>query len=225
MPTDFPTIRRSAAAIPAIALVVGALALPALLPAPAEAQGFAVRGGAASGQNGAVAGSRGAISNGQGGGAIGRNFAIGDGQGNGAFGGRFAIGDGQGNGAARSGACAATANAAGCRGRAATWGSDGTFSGAAGTEITGENGFVSGRRNLERDADGTWSGSSALDAAGENGSYSGSASLDDGIYSRDATYSGADGQSVTVEGAYEAGSGGSRTVTCIDASGATVDCP
>lgn len=225
MHTRFRTNRRSAAARPAIALMVGTLALTALLPVPAEAQGLILRGGAAAGENGAVAGSRGVISNGQGGGAIGRNFAIGDGQGNGAVGRRFAIGDGQGNGAAGAGGCAANANAAGCRGRVATWGSDGTFSGAAGTEITGENGFVSGQRTLARDADGTWSGASALDAAGENGSYSGNASLDDGIYSRDATYSGVDGQSATVEGAYEVGSGGSRSVSCIDASGATVDCP
>jgi hypothetical protein len=210
MQTNSRNTRRASMAIPAFALAFGALAVTALLPAPADAQGFGFRAGAVSGENGAIAGSRGVISNGQGGGAIGRNFAIGDGQGNGATG---------------SGACAANANAAACRGRAATWGSDGTFSGAAGTEIAGENGFVSGRRNLERDAEGNWSGASALDASGQNGSYSGAASLDDGAYSREATYSGTEGQSATVEGDYEVGSGGSRSLTCIDASGATVECP
>jgi hypothetical protein len=225
MQSQFRTNRRSTASIPAIALMLGALAVSVLLPVPAEAQGFGFRAGAASGENGAIAGSRGVISNGQGGGAVGRNFAIGDGQGNGAFGGRFAVGDGQGNGAAGARGCAANANAAGCSGRAATWASDGSFSGVAGTEITGENGFVSGRRNLERDADGNWSGASALDASGQNGSYSGNATLDDGTYSRGATYSGVEGQSATVEGEYQAGSGGSRSVTCIDASGTVVDCP
>lgn len=195
MQTHFRTNRRSTAAIPAIALMLGALAVSVLLPVPAEAQDFGFRAGAASGENGAIAGSRGVISN------------------------------GQGNGAAGARGCAANANAAGCSGRAATWSSDGSFSGVAGTEITGENGFVSGRRNLERDADGNWSGASALDAAGQNGSYSGNATLDEGNYSREATYSGADGQSATVAGDYQAGSGGSRSVTCIDASGTVVDCP
>ncbi|MBV0913812.1 hypothetical protein [Anianabacter salinae] len=204
------TTRRASVAKPAFAVLVSALAATLLMPVSAEAQGFGFRAGAASGQNGAIAGSRGVISNGQGGGAIGRNFVI---------------GDGQGNGAARSGGCAANVNAAGCSGRVATWGSDGTFSGAAATEITSENGFFSGNRSLDRDADGTWSGTSEVDASGLNGSYSGNASLDDGTYSRDATYSGTEGQSATVEGAYELGSGGSRSVTCIDASGAVVNCP
>lgn len=210
MQTRSQTPRRASVTRSARALMVGALAATLLLPVPAEAQGFGFRTGVASGQNGAVAGSRGIISNGQGGGAIGRNFAI---------------GDGQGNGAAGSRGCAANANAAGCRGRVATWGSDGTFNGAAGTEITGANGFVSGNRSLERDAEGNWTGASALDAAGQNGSYSGTASLADGGYSRDATYSGTEGQSATVDGSYQAGSGGSRSVTCINASGAVVDCP
>lgn len=202
--------RRSFLARPAFAAMVGVLAATLLVPVPADAQGFGFRAGGAAGENGAVAGSRGFVSNGNGGGAIGRNFAI---------------GDGQGNRAARSGGCAANANAAGCRGRAATWAADGTFSGRASTEFTGENGSLSGNRNLDRDADGNWSGNRALDATGQNGSYSGSATLDDGTYAREGTYSGADGQSATVEGSYQAGSGGSRTVTCIDASGAVVTCP
>lgn len=217
--------RRASGAIPAMALLVGAFAVTVLLPVPAEAQGFGFRGGAVSGPNGSAAGSRGIISNGQGGFAAGRNFIVGDGQGNGAFGSGFAIGDGQGNGAARRGGCATNANATGCTGAAATWGSDGTFSGAAGTEITAENGYLSGNRTLDRDAEGNWSGTRALDAAGENGSYSGAANFEEGAYTRGATYSGAEGQSATVEGSYEVGSGGSRTVTCIDASGTVVNCP
>lgn len=218
------TTRRASVAIPAFAVMVGALAATLFMPAPAEAQGFGFRAGAAAGANSAIAGSRGLISNGQGGGAIGRTFATGDSQGNGKFGRRYVVGDGQGNGAARSGNCAANVNATGCRGRAVAWGSDGTFSGVAGTEITGENGAISGRRTVDRDAEGNWSGASAREAAGQNGSYSGNTSLDDGTYSRDATYSGAEGQSATVEGTYQAGSG-SRSVTCIDASGAVVECP
>lgn len=207
----YPQItRRASVTRPALILMAGALAASLVLPVPADAQGFGFRAAGASGQNGAAAGSRGIVSNGQGGGAVGR---------------KFAIGDGEGNGAAGVGRCATTVHAAGCSGRAATWGSDGTFSGRAGTEITGENGFISGNRSLDRDAEGNWSGASALDATGQNGSYSGTASLDNGAYSRDATYSGNDGQSATVEGSFEAGSGGSRSVTCIDASGAVVDCP
>lgn len=225
MQTRVQNTRRAFFAKPAFAMIVGALAATLLLPAPAEAQGFGFRAGGASGQNGAVAGSRGIASDGQGGGAIRRNFAVGDGQGHGALGGRFAARDGQGNGGAGAGFCAEHANAAGCRGRSAMWGSDGTFSGQAAAEAAGENGSLSARRTLERDEQGAWSGAQSVDAAGKNGSYSGSATLDDGSYARQGTYSGADGQSASVEGAYEAGSGGSRSVTCIDASGAVVDCP
>ncbi|AVF03432.1 MULTISPECIES: hypothetical protein [Devosia] len=210
MQTHFQKTRHALAASPAIALVAGAIALVVLQPVPAEAQGFGVRAGAVSGENGTIAGSRSVMSNGQGGGAVRRNFAV---------------GDGQGNGTAWSGICAANINAAGCSGRAATWSADGSFSGVAGTEIAGDNGFFSGNRTLDRDPDGSWSGSSAVEASGQNGSYNGSASFNDGTYSRGAVYSGADGQSATVEGTYEIGSGGSRIVTCIDASGAMVECP
>lgn len=210
MQTHFQNSRRRYVPVSAFAALVGALAVAVLLPGPVEAQGFGARAGAASGANGAIAGSRGVISNGQG---------------SGAFGGGFVARDGQGNGAMARGGCAANPQAAGCSGRAATWGSDGTFSGVAGTEITGENGAVSSRRNLNRDADGSWSGASAVDASGAQGSYSGNATLDDGTYARGATYTGTEGQSATVEGSYQAGSGGSRSVTCTDASGATVSCP
>lgn len=210
MQTFFQNSRRSNPVIPALAIMAGALAVTVLLPLPAEAQGFGFRAGAASGQNGAVTGSRGVLSNGQGAGATRRNLAI---------------GDGQGNGGTASGLCAANIYAEGCQGRFATWNSDGSFSGMSRTEITGENGYFSGARSLDRAADGTWSGASTVDASGKNGRYNGSANLDDGTYSRDATYAGAEGQTATVEGAYEAGSGGSRSVICIDASGATVECP
>lgn len=210
MQTRFQNMRSAAVAIPAMAVLVGAFALSVLLPVPADAQGFGLRGGAVSGPNGGAAGSRGLMSNGQGGVAAGRNFIV---------------GDGQGNGVARSGGCASNVNAAGCSGRAAAWGSDGTFRGGAGTEITGEDRFFSGNRSLERDADGNWSGTRGVDAAGLNGSYSGDSNFADGAYSRGATYSGTEGQSATVEGAYELGSGGSRSVTCIDASGTVVTCP
>lgn len=210
MQTYFHNHRRAVAAIPLVAVMVGALTMTALLPTAVEAQGFGFRAAGASGENGAVANSRGVISNGPGTGAIRSSSAI---------------SDDQGNGATVSGGCAWNLNAVGCTGHAANWESDGSFSGVAGAEIAGQNGFYSANRSLDRDAGGNWSGASAVDASGLNGGYSGSATLEDGNYSRGATYVGVEGQTAKVEGSYEPDNGGSRSVTCINASGEVVECP
>lgn len=127
--------------------------------------------------------------------------------------------------AARSGGCLNVQVMSGCRQNAATRHADGTVSARSASQFSGENRAFSGNRSLDRDADGNVSGNRAVDASGINSSYSGASSLDDGVYKRDGTYTGDEGQSATVNSVFERGSGGSRSVTCIDASGAVVDCP
>jgi len=147
------------------------------------------------------------------------------GNGNGAVERGYTVFDGQGNGATGSGACLRGATGQGCAGRSATWGSDGTFSGHAAAEWNGESTLFSGNRSAERETDGTWTGTRTVDAEGAQGTYNGASTLESGAYDRNGTYTNNDGQSASVEGTYEVGSGGARTVTCIDASGATVECP
>lgn len=189
------------AAIPILAIAVSATSV--------QADTLFLRKGFAAGENGAVGGSKRLWTNGEGQGAFQRGV--------------FAA-DGQGNGVATKGGCAEGQTVNGCRGRAASWNSDGSFTGQAGTEVTGENGFIDGQRSITRDSNGNLTAGRSLDASGEDGAYSGAASFDDGTYNRDGTYSGDDGQTATVDGNWVLGSGGSRSLTCVDASGATVDC-
>ncbi|MEL7104287.1 MAG: hypothetical protein AAGM21_00075 [Pseudomonadota bacterium] len=177
---------------------------------PAVADGFVLRKGIAAGENGVAARSRGGVSNGEGQGAFRR--------------GGFAS-DGSGNGAAGFGRCANGVDGSACRGGSATWQDDGTLSRTMRSGASGENGSFASQRRLERSADGAWTGNRSTEASGNSGSYSGASTLDNGIYNRDGTYTGDEGQSANVAGTYERGSGGSRTVTCIDATGAVVDCP
>lgn len=193
----------------ALAIVAGTVLALGVSAIPAEAQMLEIRRGVAVGENGVAGRTRGFVSNGEGAGAVRR--------------GGFAA-DGQGNGVAGRGGCVAGQTGSGCRGGSASWNSDGSFSGQSGAEFSGDNGFFSGRRTLERDADGNVTGTRSADASGERGAYSGASSLDNGTYSRDGTYSGTEGQSATVEGDWTRGAGGSRAVTCTDATGATVAC-
>lgn len=200
-------IRMSSRSI--LTLVAGATLAAGLAIGPVEAQGFGFGRGAAVGENGAAARSRGVVSNGDGFAARRGGFAA----------------DGEGNGLARRGGCAQGQTGSGCRGGAVTWRDDGSLSGQSASEFSGDNGAFSGRRSLTRDADGNLTVDRSADASGTNGAYTGSSSRDNDVYQRSGTYTGTDGQNATVEGNYTRGSGGSRSVTCIDASGATVDCP
>jgi len=177
---------------------------------PASADGLFLRKGIAAGENGVAARSRGVLSNGAGQGAFKR--------------GGFAS-DGNGNGLGGFGRCANGADATACRGGAATWQDDGSYARRLQTEINGQARSLSGQGELQRSADGTWTGNRTTDASGTNGTYNGAASVDEGTYNRDATYTGDEGQSASVDSTYERGSGGSRALTCIDATGAIVDCP
>ncbi|MEO1362209.1 MAG: hypothetical protein AAFU86_00355 [Pseudomonadota bacterium] len=190
------------AALSALMLSVSAM--------PASADGLLLRKGFAAGENGVAARSRGVVSNGEGQGAFRR--------------GGFAS-NGSGNGVAGFGRCANGVNGSACRGGSATWQDDGALSRTTRSDASGENGSFASERRLDRSADGAWTGNRSTEASGISGSYSGAAALDDGTYNRDGTYTGDEGQSANVVGTYEHGSGGSRTVTCIDATGAVVDCP
>lgn len=202
--------RRSAIrTVPVLALVAGILLATGVTAVPAEAQTFELRRGVAVGENGAAGRTRSSVSNGEGTGAARRGV--------------FAV-DGQGNGAAASGGCVTGQSGSGCRGRAANWNSDGSVSGQSATEAEVNNGVFSGRRSVARDADGNLTAAQSVDASGERGAYTGESSLDDGTYNRDGTYSGDEGQSATVEGNWAVGAGGSRAVTCVDATGAVVAC-
>jgi hypothetical protein len=192
-----------------LTIIAGALLAFSVSAVPAAADGLILRKGFAAGENGAVGRTRGAVSSGEGTGAARR--------------GGFAV-DGQGNGVARRGGCVSGQTGGGCRGGAASWNSDGSFSGQSGAEFSGENGFFSGSRTLERDADGNVTAGRAVDASGEKGAYSGDSSFEDGTYNRNRTYTGNEGQSATVEGNWALGSGGSRTLTCVDSTGASVAC-
>jgi len=192
-----------------LAIVSGSLLALGVSAIPAEAQSQQLRRGVAVGENGAAARTRGFVSNGEGAGAVRR--------------GGFA-GDGQGNGIVRRGGCVSGQTGSGCRGGAANWNSDGSFSGQSGADFSGENGFFSGSRTLERNADGKVTAGRSVDASGKNGAYSGASSFEDGTYNRDGTYSGNEGQSATVEGTWVRGTGGSRALTCVDSNGAVVDC-
>ena len=176
----------------------------------AHADGFFLRKGIAVGENGAIARSSGVIFNGEGQGAFSRGGIV---------------VDDDGNGAAGSVGCANTVNGAGCRGGSVTWNDDGSFARNLGTEASGENGSLSARRWLSWDDENGLAGARSVDVEGDERSYTGTASLEDGTYNRDGAYTGDEGQSFTVDSTYQKGTGGSRTVTCIDASGAVVPCP
>ncbi|MEO0800362.1 MAG: hypothetical protein AAFY53_14300 [Pseudomonadota bacterium] len=204
--------RSSCVARPLTSVALAALSalMLSLSAMPASADGLFLRKGLAAGENGAAARSRGGVFNGEGQGAFRR--------------GGFAS-DGAGNGFAGFGKCANGVESSACRGGAATWQDDGSYERRLQTEVNGQARSVGGQGVLQRDADGTWTGNRTTDASGTNGTYSGAASVDEGIYNRDATYTGDEGQTASVDGTYERGSGGSRAVTCIDATGAIVDCP
>jgi len=198
----FPTIS-------VLAIVCGTILTLSVSAIPAEAQTLELRRGVAVSENGATARTRAFVSNGGGAGAARRvGFS----------------GDGQGNGIARRGGCVAGQSASGCRGGAASWNSDGSFSGQSGAGFIGDNGVFRGSRALERDADGNLTGTRSTDASGQRGAFSGDSSLNEGTYTYDAAYSGNDGQSANVNGNWAFGSGGSRAVTCVDSTGAVVDC-
>ena len=201
---------RSQRALTSAALAALSALMLGIPATPASADGLFVRKGLAAGENGVAARSRGGVFNGEGQGAFRR--------------GGFAS-DGNGNGFAGFGKCANGFDGSACRGGSATWQEDGSLSRTLKSGGSGENGAFGSERVLERSADGTWTGSRTTDASGTSRSYSGSASLDDGTYNRDGTYTGDEGQQASVEGTYDRGSGGSRSVTCIDATGAIVDCP
>ncbi len=212
MDTSTPKNRSSRVARPLTAAALATLSalMLSISVAPASADGLFLRKGAAAGENGAAARSRTGAFNGEGQGAFRR--------------GGFAS-DGNGNGLAGFGRCANGVDTTACRGGAATWQDDGSFQRRLQTEIDGQTRSLSGQGALQRDADGAWTGNRTTDASGTNGAYTGAASLDEGTYNRGATYTGDEGQSASVDGTYERGSGGSRAVTCIDATGAIVDCP
>lgn len=177
---------------------------------PASADGLFLRKGIAAGEKGVAAHSRASVFNGEGQGAFRRDgFAT----------------DGNGNGLAGFGRCANGVDAVACRGGAATWQDDGSYARKLKTDINGQNRSLSDQGDLQRDADSTWTGNRTTDASGTNGAYNGAASVDEGTYNRDATYTGDEGQTANVDSTYERGSGGSRALTCIDATGAIVDCP
>lgn len=193
----------------AVLLLLAALSL-GLPTGPAVADGLFLRKGVAAGENGLIAGSRGGVFNGEGQGAFSR--------------GRL-VTDGDGNGFAGTATCANGLAGEACRAGTATWSEDGSFTRNLGTEANGENGSLSARRSLSWDDESGLIGARSVDAAGDERSYTGAASLEDGTYNRDGTYTGDEGQSFTVDSTYEKGIGGSRSVTCIDASGAVVACP
>lgn len=200
--TARPLRQAALAAMSALTLSVSAM--------PAASDGLLLRKGVAVGENGVAARSRGGVFNGEGQGAFRRGGLA---------------SDGNGNGMAGFGKCANSTAGAACRSGAATWQDDGSLSRTLRSEGSGQHGSFGSERLLERSADGAWTGSRTTEAAGTSGSYSGSSTLNDGTYNRDGTYTGDEGQSASVDSMYERGSGGSRTVTCIDATGAIVDCP
>lgn len=195
-PSPFAPRRRNRAFGPVVLLAAaGALLAVNIIPTDASAQRAGVRAGAVSGPNGSAA-----------------------------RGGRF-VNDGAGNAAARRGGCASGAGGAGCRGSATAVGSDGSVSRRSGVEVQGsDGGFFSSRGQFDRAADGATTGSRTTSASGSQGAYEGSSSLSGGVFGRSGVYSNDNG-SRAVDSTYERGVGGSRTVTCTDASGVVVSCP
>lgn len=191
------------------AIVCGSMLAVGVSATPAEAEVLKLRRGLAVGENAAVGRTRGFVSNGEGIGAFGR--------------GGLAT-DRQGNGIAGRGGCFSGLIVDGCRGGAASWNADGSFAGQSGAAFSGENRLFNTQRNVARDAAGNVTADRSTDASGERGGYTGSSSFDDGTYRRDATYTGNEGQSASVQGDWVLGSGGSRAVSCVDATGTVVDC-
>lgn len=208
--TTYHNAGRASRPLSSVALAAVSVLMLSVPTMPASADGLFVRKGIAAGENGVAARSRGVISNGEGQGAFRR--------------GGFAA-DGAGNGFAGFGRCANGLDGAACRGGSATRQDDGSLSRTLQSGGSGENGSFNSERLLERSADGAWTGNRSAEASGDNGSYSGASTLDDGNYNRDASYAGDEGQTAIVDSTYERGTGGSRAVTCIDATGAVVECP
>lgn len=202
--------RHVGSSAPLLAIFAGAILSFGLAASDADAQAGGFRKGGVKGEAGAAARSRGFVTNGGEWGAA-RRGAV--------------ASDGQGSGFARRGGCVDGAAGAGCRGGAVTRGADGSVSARSGAEFNGDHGSLSRRRAFERDADGALAGQRSTDASGARGSYNGEASLESGVYHRDGVYTGSDGRSAAVEGGYERGVGGARSVTCTNASGAVVACP
>lgn len=192
-----------------LAIVCSSMLAVGFSATPAEADLFKLGRSLAVGENAAVGRTRGFVSNGEGVGALRR--------------GGFAT-DRQGNGIAGRGGCVSGLIVDGCRGGTASWNADGSFSGQSGAAFSGENHLFNTQRNVARDAAGNMAVARSTDASGERGDYSGNSSFDDGAYSRDATYTGNEGQAASVEGDWVLGSGGSRAVSCVDAAGGVVDC-
>ncbi|MGF1456991.1 MAG: hypothetical protein ACFB6R_16620 [Alphaproteobacteria bacterium] len=133
--------------------------------------------------------------------------------------------DGEGNAAAGRRGCATGANAAGCAGAGTAVDAEGNVSRKAGGALTTENGEASRQGTFNRNADGTFAGERSSEASGQRGSVTGNTTVDSetGV-TRDKTAT-KDDSSVTVQSSGKAGEGASRSVTCKDAAGNTIDCP
>lgn len=115
-------------------------------------------------------------------------------------GGRGIVADGKGNAAAGSVNCARTPNAQGCRAGTTTRTSDGSVNHRSGFAVEGDTRSATSQGGFTKSADGTIDQARTTTASGQNGS-------------------------VTVDGAYSADTGRTRTVTCTNSSGAVVACP
>lgn len=203
-------LRRAIPSVSALSLALACVATVAVPVAPAYADGGFIRRGAVVSDNGAATRSRVGFGNGEGSGFVGR---------------RGAVSDGSGNALAGFGRCATTPDHAACRGATATRSADGSASRTMGAAASGTAGSASTTSTATRDADGSRSGTRSTEAQGDDYAFSGQASVEDGSYASDRTYSSTEGQSATVENSYSSDQGGSRSVTCINASGAVVECP
>jgi hypothetical protein len=195
----------------AMACLAASVMAMAALPAAAHAEGrFAARGARVNAEGGISAGAvRGA-----------RNA-----EGSGIVRGRGVRTDGEGAGVAGSGACASGEAGSGCRGSSTTWTADGAIDRQAGAQWDTVNGAGSTQGQFTRDADGSYSGARDTTASGVRGDYAASTTVDSETgYNRAVNASNENG-SVEVLAQGQRGSGGTRTVTCFDASGAQVACP
>ena len=119
-----------------------------------------------------------------------------------AVGGRGVVTDGEGNGVAVSGGCAEGAQGRGCRAGKTTFDAEGNLTHRSGFAAEGaDGGTVTSEGGFARSGDGTYSGS------------------------RDTSATGAAGNSYSASSTWDSANGKSRTVTCMDSSGAVVACP
>lgn len=198
------------ASVRTIAMAVFAATMMAAAPTMADAQARGAARGARTTPDGDVV--RGSVA-----GAT-------DGEGAGVIRGRRTYVTEEGDVYTRSGACAAGPAGAACRRGSTEIGADGSVAheGEAGFVTDTAEGYSSG--SFYRDAEGGVRGGRTTSVEGEAGSYNAESAYGDGVYNRSSTAVTDEG-SREVETNYEAGVGGSRTVTCYDATGAVVACP